>query len=122
MDKLEEIQYYRLSKEIWDSCWNDIDLLKKDIRGIEVSKQLIRAVGSIGANIEEGFGRGFGKEYPQFLRISRGSAREARGWYYRSRFLLSQDILAERDQTLSSIIAMITRAILTLEEKNRNKV
>lgn len=25
---------------------------------------MVRCVGSIGANIEEGYGRGFGKEYP----------------------------------------------------------
>jgi four helix bundle protein len=32
----------------------------KDIRGRAIAEQLIRSVGSICANIEEGYGRGFG--------------------------------------------------------------
>ena len=122
MDKLDEIQYYQLSKELWKLCWMDIEILRKDFRGIEIGKQMIRSVGSISANIEEGFGRGFGKEYAQFLRIARGSARESRGWYERSGFLLPAETIAERDRILGNIIAMITKAILTLEEKNRSKV
>ena len=67
--------------------------------------------------MEEGFGRGFGKEYPYFLRIARSFAKEMRGWYMRSKFLLPSDIISERDKKLSSIIAMLTKSIQTLEKK-----
>ena len=86
-DRLDEIIFYKMSLELWDECWKDTEILMKDPRGNEITKQLIRSVGSISANIEEGYGRGFGKEYPQFLRISRGSARESKGWYKRSSYL-----------------------------------
>jgi len=38
--------------------------------------QLVRASGSIPANIAEAYGRGFGKDGARFLRIARGSAAE----------------------------------------------
>ena len=41
----------------------------------------LRSLDSICANIEEGFGRGFGKEFPQHLKIARGEARESQGRY-----------------------------------------
>jgi four helix bundle protein len=123
-DRLNEIVFYQLSLELWDLCWVDTETLSKDFRGKEIGRQLIRSVGSISANIEEGYGRGFGKEYPQFLRIARGSARESKGWYRKSNFLLSEKIIEERTEKLDFIIAMLTRSIQTLENKkvgeNRN--
>jgi four helix bundle protein len=62
---------------------------------------------------------GFGKEYPQFLRISRGSARESKGWYRKSNFLLNETIISERTKKLDSIIAMLTKSIQTLEDKKK---
>lgn len=116
-DNLDKIGFYAKSLELWDKCWDDCELLGKDFRGIEVAKQLTRAVGSISANIEEGYGRGFGKEYPRFLRISRGSAREAKGWYVKSKFILSKKEIDERVSVLDQIIAMETKSIQTLELK-----
>ena len=118
-DRLNEIKFYQLAMELWDEHWNDCEILMKDMRGKEIVKQLTRSVGSISANIEEGYGRGFGKEYPMFLRYSRGSARETKGWYIRSGRLLSEEIMRQRIEKLDSIIAMETTSIKTLEEKNK---
>ena len=83
-DNLEKFGIYKLTMELWDLFWNeDSEILMKDLRGKEICRQLTRSVYSISANIEEGYGRGFGKEYPQFLRVSRGSARESKGGYMR---------------------------------------
>ena len=118
-DRLNEIVFYKLAMEIWNEHWSDCDVLMRDIRGKEIVKQLTRSVGSISANIEEGYGRGFGKEYPMFLRYSRGSARETKGWYMRSSSLLSDEVIKQRIEKLDSIIAMETTAIKTLENKNK---
>ncbi len=118
-DRLDEIRFYQLSLELWDECWGDSEVLLKDVRGKELTKQLIRCVGSISANIEEGYGRGFGKEYPQFLRISRGSARESKGWYRKSKFLLNETLITQRTEKLDAIISMLTKSIQTLEEKKK---
>ena len=108
-----------MSLELWDDFWNDSEVLLKDVRGKEIARQLTRSVGSISANIAEGYGRGFGKEYPHFLRISRASARESKGWYTKSKFLLPQTEIENRTKKLDSIIAMLTKSIQTLEGKGR---
>jgi len=118
-DRLEEIGFYKLSMELWDEMWSDTEILMLDFRGKEIARQMIRSVGSISSNIEEGYGKGFGKEYPQYLRISRGSARESKGWYRKSSHLLNAEIIAARIQKLDSIIAMETKTIQTLEAKNK---
>jgi four helix bundle protein len=43
-------------------AWEDTDQMMKDPRGRVVAQQLTDSIGSICANIEEGYGRGFGKE------------------------------------------------------------
>lgn len=119
-DGLENLRFYKIALELYDLCWSDTEILKKDFRGKEIARQIIRSCGSISANIEEGYGRGFGKEYPHFLRISRGSVRETKGWYQRSKFLLPEEIITKRTIIIDEIIAMTTSTITTLENKKRN--
>ena len=99
---------YRKSLFLFDLAWRDCDKLQRDFRGKAVAQQLIRSVGSISANIEEGYGRGFrGKERRQFLRYAVGSARETKGWYIRGRHLLSVAVLKHRSGLLDEIIALL---------------
>ena len=99
-------------------AWEDCEPLLRDERGRAVARQLIRSVGSISANVEEGFGRGFGRDYAYRLKIALGEAREARGWYYRGSALLTQQVLTHRLELLSEIIAMLTTTIH--HHKNRS--
>ena len=120
-DPLDNLIFYQQAMQLYDAYWEDCAVLSKDFRGKEIARQLIRSCGSVSANIEEGYGRGYGKEYPQFLRISRGSARETKGWYQRSNKILNNELINERTQKLNGIIAMLSKTIKTLEEKNRKK-
>ncbi|MDY6877296.1 MAG: four helix bundle protein [Chloroflexota bacterium] len=106
-DPLWSFQVYPKALFLYDLAWEDCEYLLKDPRGRAVANQLIRSVGSICANIEEGYGRGYGKEYSYFLRVSMGSARESRGWYYRGKRLLPADVLKHRIALLDEIIAML---------------
>jgi four helix bundle protein len=54
--------------------------MQRSYSGEIITKQLVRAVTSIGANIAEGYGRHEGKEYLHFLQISYGSANEVDNW------------------------------------------
>jgi len=105
------MEAYRLALFLHDLAWEDCGRLMKDIRGREIAKQLIRSVGSISANIEEGYGRGFGRDYARFLSFSVGSARETRGWYYRGRKLLTEMVIKHRYNLLGQIIGLLVTAI-----------
>ena len=104
------MEAYRLTLSLHDLTWEDCAKLLKDRRGKAIASQLIRSAGSISANIEEGYGRGFGKQFALFLRYSLGSARETRGWYYRGRKLLSAKGLEHRYSLLSKITALLVVA------------
>jgi four helix bundle protein len=93
---------------LYDLVWNDCERLVQDRRGRAISEQIIRSGGSISANIEEGYGRGIGtKSYLHFLRIAIGSARETKGWYFRSHHLLSDEVLEHRLALADEIIALL---------------
>ena len=107
---------YRKALFLCDICWVDCEKLAKHPLGLPVSQQLIRSVGSISANIEEGYGRGFGRDRDYFLRIALGSARESKGWYYRAKALFAEDVLGHRLDLLSEIIALL---ITEVNQKRR---
>ena len=93
---------------LYELAWDDCEVLMRDGRGRAVAQQLIRSVGSISANIEEGYGRGMGgKEYLYFLRIAEGSARESKGWYFRGRQLLGPTVVEARQALLGEILALL---------------
>lgn len=111
-DSLWEFQVYPKALFAYDLAWEDCENLLKDGRGKTVARQLIRSAGGISTNIEEGFGRGYGKDYAYRLRIAMGEAREARGWYWRGRKLLSPDVLTYRLNLLDEIIRMLAPNIV----------
>ena len=106
---------YRKALFLYDLVWKDCDKLGTDRKGRAIIDQIIRSAGSIGANVEEGQGRGFGKEYAYFLRIALGSARETKGWYWRGRHLLTPQVLDHRFSLLDEIISLL------ITEINRQK-
>lgn len=119
-DRLEAFGIYQTARRLFEEFWNDSEVLGRDYRGRELVKQQVRSLDSICANIEEGYGRGFGKELPHSLRIARGEARESRGRYERCRFLLSPETVELRVATLSQIIGGLTNTIATLERRRAN--
>jgi hypothetical protein len=58
-DPLWDFQPYPKAMLLSDLVWEDTDQMMRDPRRREIAKQLIRSVGLICANIEEGHGRGF---------------------------------------------------------------
>src|SRR6185369_10361828 len=116
-DRLESFGIYQLAQQLFQDFWPDSEILGKDYRGRELVKQQVRSLDSICANIEEGFGRGFGKELPQHLKIARGEARESRGRYARCNHLLPAELINQRLATLDHIIGGLTNTTSTIESK-----
>ena len=73
----------------------------KDERTRSLANQLYRAIGSISANIAEGYSRRSRKDRARFYEYALGSAREARTWYYQGRNILSAKVVSHRLQLLT---------------------
>lgn len=110
---------YRKALYLHDLAWEDIRRWEKAPGIYALADQLIRSVGSISANIEEGFGRGYGADRNRFLRIAIGSAREAKGWYFRAHHLLTNQVLADRLALLDAIIGLLVTELTVQRRRTR---
>ena len=115
-DLLWKVEAYRLALFLADLGWHDVSKLTQDRRMFGLSDQLYRAVGSISANISEGYSRSSGKDRARFYEYALGSARESRGWFYKGRHVLSE-IVAEHRMRLTT---QIIRLLLIMVPDQRN--
>src|SRR6476469_4107874 len=95
-DSLWRMEAYRLALFAADIGWQDVTALIQDKRTIALADQLYRALGSVGANLAEGYSRGTGKDRARFYEYALGSARESRDWYYKGRHILAESVVAHR--------------------------
>jgi four helix bundle protein len=116
-DALWKMVVYRYALFLSDLAWHDDTKLMGDRRTLGLSEQLYEAVGSIGANISEGYSRSSGKDRARFYEYALGSARESRGWYYDGRFVLGDEVANHRMQFLTQIIRLLLT--ITPEERAR---
>jgi four helix bundle protein len=110
-DALWQMTLYRQALFLGELVWFDACKLVRDRRTIRLSDQLYRAVGSISANIAEGYSRASQKDQARFYEYALGSAREARDWYYKGRYILEEDVAAHRLQLLVHIIRQLLRLV-----------
>jgi four helix bundle protein len=106
-DSLWKMEAYRLALFAADLSWHDVTSLMQDRRTIATSDQLYRAVGSVSANIAEGYSRGTGRDRARFYEYALGSARESRDWYYKVRHILGETVTRHRLQLLTQIIRLL---------------
>ena len=114
-DPLWRMKVYRLALFLNDLAWHDVTKLAADARTLRVADQLYRAVGSIGANIAEGYSRRSGKDRARFYEYSLGSGRESRHWYWSGRQMLGDTVTEHR----LAILAEITRLLLAIVPRER---
>ena len=114
---LDRVQVYRLATELSDVAWDDALELKKEPLLFAHATQLLRAVGSIAANIAEGYGRRSAAERVRFYEYALTSGEEARAWYRVSSRAMAPDRLADRTRRLVSI----RRLLLTMIRNERAK-
>lgn len=110
-DLVWKMRVYRLGMFVVEIGWLDVTKLSQDQRTVKLSDQLYRALGSISANVEEGYSRSSGKDRARFYEYVLGSAREARGWYYKGRHVLSEEVAFHRMKLLTEIIQLLLTMI-----------
>jgi len=91
--------------------------MMQDNRILGLTDQLYRALGSISANIAEGYSRGTGKGRVLFYEYALRSARESRDWYHKSRHVLGEEVVEHRLCLLTQII----RWLLTMIPQQRGR-
>ena len=115
-DSLWKMTAYRFALFLSDLCWHDSTKLIQDKRTQDLSNQLYRATGSVGANIAEGYSRGTGRDRARFYEYALGSARESRDWYYKGRHVLGGSVIDHR----LSLVTEIIRLLLTMIPQQRD--
>lgn len=110
-DSLWKMKAYRLATLMGDLAWHDATKLAQDRRTFGVSDQLYRAVGSLGANLAEGYSMGTGKNRARYYEYALGSARESRDWYHKGRHILGTAVFEHRIQILAEIIKLLLTMI-----------
>ena len=117
-DSLWKMEAYRLALFAADVGWHDVTTLSQDKRTLGLSDRLYRALGSISANIAEGYSRGTGKDRARFYEYALGSARESRDWYHKGRHVLGKEVTSDRIHFLTPI----TRLMLTTVPQQRGYI
>lgn len=117
-DSLWKMEAYRIALFAADLAWRDATRLLQDKRTLNLASQLYDAVGSIGANISEGYSRGSGKDRARFYEYALGSARESRTWYYDARHVLGEAVADHRLRFITQLV----RLLLTMVPEQRGQV
>ncbi|MBI2406972.1 MAG: four helix bundle protein [Gemmatimonadetes bacterium] len=94
-DPLWNLLAYRVARCLVDHAQGDGVLLARNVDPRTVS-QLTRAIGSIGANVAEGYGRRSGADRSRFYGYALGSTREAMLWYRSVAWSLDESTLTVR--------------------------
>jgi four helix bundle protein len=114
-EKFWSLIAYQKALFLFDLLWQDTEVWLRDERGQILSKQIIGSADSVCSNIEEGYGRGYGKQFLQFYGYSLGSARETKGRLYRAKAFYPRETLDKRLNLASEVVALV------LTEINRQK-
>lgn len=117
-DSLWEMKAYRLALFLGDISWRDVNKLMLDKRTISMADQLYRSIGSIGANLAEGYSRGTGRDRARFYEYALGSVRESKDWYYKSRHILGEHVVDHR----LNLLTELSRLLLTMIPHQRGKL
>src|SRR5688572_7674225 len=110
-DPLWRLSAYRFALWLGDLAQlDDAPRIQRDYRTRKHLEQLLDSVGSISANIAEGYGRTTGPERAKFYEYAMSSAREARDWYFKVRHALDPEIVGARIQLLTRVMRILTVA------------
>jgi four helix bundle protein len=108
---------YRFAIEGLDVGWDDACRLARHRVTRRIAGQLYDALGSIGANLSEGYSRSSGADRVRMYEYALGSAREAVTWYFAGRRVLGREVVRQRLERLRRIIALL----MTMIPRERNR-
>ena len=102
---------YRYALYLEDLLQSDVPSLHRDIRTRAHVDQLLNAIGSISANIAEGYSRSTGPDRAKFFEYGLSSSREGRDWLFKVRHALDSHTFADRIELVSRIMRTLSAVI-----------
>jgi four helix bundle protein len=115
-DPLWRVECYRVAAYSQVVAWDDCRRLGRHHVTSLVAPQLFRAIGSIQANVAEGYSRGSGRDRARLYEYGLGSTREGVGWYRAGEPVLGRDVVEERQARLQSIVRHL---LVTIPKERR---
>jgi four helix bundle protein len=117
-DPLSRMRAYQLARGLLADSWTDAERLRYHPVTEKISGQLYAAVGSIAANIGEGYSRSSGRDRARIFEYALGSARESMSWYRSAEPVLGAELVCRRLDTLEEI----RRLLLAVIPRERNRL
>ena len=118
-DPIWRLPAYRYALYLEDLVQSDVPLIHRDIRTRAHVDQLLNAIGSISANIAEGYSRSTGPDRAKFFEYGLSSSREGRDWLFKVRHALDPQTLADRIALVSRIMRILS-AVIPRERRIRD--
>jgi len=106
------MRVYQLARELLEVAKVDAVALAANTVTEKVAPQLFAAIGSIAANLAEGYSRSSGKDRARIFEIALGSTRESMIWYHAGMATLgeiTQERLDKLEQIRRLLLAIIPR-------------
>ncbi|HEU4747650.1 MAG TPA: four helix bundle protein, partial [Gemmatimonadaceae bacterium] len=92
-----------MARALLAESWTDAEKLRHHQVTEKVSAQLYAAVGSITANLSEGYSRSSGRDRARIFEYTLGSVRESMSWYHSASPVLSDEVVKQRLDALEEI-------------------
>lgn len=114
-----DLEIWRKSHQLFLDVFDDVEKFPRKRAADILADQVLRSVGSISANIAEGFNRST-RKFLNSLDIAVGETNEAENWLYKIRDtkLIDATTAPQRIEQCKQIGRMINGLIRSLEVKN----
>jgi four helix bundle protein len=109
---------YELACDLVDESWSDAEKLSHHPVTVKTAGQLYAAVGSIKANLAEGYSRSSGRDRARIYEYALSSVRESMVWYDGSVHVLGSETVTERVRFLEEI----RRRLLAIIPRERDRL
>ncbi len=120
-DPLWKLDVYRASMYLLHVSREDCAAIRRARPRSDTGDQLDDAVGSISANLSEGYSRATRVDRLRLIGYAVGSARECFPWYQASRGVIPDDVIEERLVVLSRIRALLLALTNSLRRKGLDR-
>ncbi len=120
-DPIWRLRCFREALFLVEVVRNDVKRFDRAGADSAAQGQLLRAVGSVAANLAEGYGRPTAADRLRFFSYALGSAREAQTWYRLLRSSDDESMFSDRLERLARVCRMVTALITRVRERTGRK-